>query len=139
MIKLISIGFILSFALTFVSSAGEHPVAIIDLARAKSLALDACTKKYSGTDRNALQYCGLTATADTNDQVVVTVTYLLNGTGKSEKGDQDGFEIATTKQTTYVVKMDCLGNVTDTSSGMSIKMTSNGKKISTNKPSDATR
>ena len=127
---------IISLGFAVAASAGDPPVVTIDLARTKSLALDACMQKYPGTDRNALQYSGLTVTATTNDQVVVSVTYLLSGSGATQNVEKNGYEMAKTKQTTYVVQMDTLGQIRDVSSGSSIKVQSISRKITANKTSE---
>jgi hypothetical protein len=127
---------IISLGLAVVALAGDPPVVTIDLARAKSLALDACMRIYAGTDQNALQYSGLTVTSSANDEVVVSVTYLLGGSGATENVEKDGFEMAKTKQTTYIVQMDTLGQIKDVSSGSSVRVQSISRKTTAAKTSE---
>ena len=124
---------VIMIGLAIVARADDPPVATVDLARARSLAIDACVKKYPETDRDALKYSGLTLTATTNDQIVVSVTYLLSGTDASEDVEKNGFQMTKTKQTTYVVKMETSGNITDVSSGSSVKIQSSGRRSPANK------
>jgi len=105
----------------------DKPVAIIDLARAKSLALETCAKKYQATDANTLKYTGLTISASPDDSIAINVAYLVDGSGERENVERNGFQMSRTRQTTYTVEMDVDGRITKVSSGSSVSVQSVGR------------
>ena len=110
----------------------------MDVAWAKTLALDAIKAKHPATDPSGLQYAGLTVTASTNDQIVVTVNFLVADSGTTEDVEKDGRDMTKRKQTTYIVPMDSRGQIKDVSTGSTISIQSISRKITANQPS-ATR
>lgn len=124
--------------LALVASADDSAVASVDVARAKALALDAIKAKHPATDLLGLQYTGLTATASTNDQIVVTVTFLVADSGTTENEEKDGRDTTKKKRTTYIVQMDIRGQIKDVSTGSTISIQSISRKKAANQPSAAT-
>ena len=83
----------------------EIPRRLRSILRGESLApMPACRNIQERIETQS-EYSGLTVTSSTNDQVVVSVTYLLSGSGATENVENNGYEMAKTKQTTYIVQM----------------------------------
>lgn len=116
-----------------VASASEPAVVTLDITRAKALAITAIKEKHPETDPAGLQYTGLEINASTNDEVVLTVNYLLTGSDATEDVEMNGLLMSKTRQTRYVVEMDTLGHINDVSAGSSISVRSAGRTIPTKK------
>jgi hypothetical protein len=125
--------------LALVASADGPAVASVDVARARALALDAIKAKHPATDPSGLQYTGLTVTSSTNDQIVVTVNFLVTDSGTTENVEKDGRDMTKKKQTTYIVQMGTGGEIKDVSTGSTISIQSISRKKAANQPSEATR
>ena len=130
---------IVVLGLALAASAGDPAIVSVDIPRAKVLALDAIRAKHPDAVPSALQFAGLTANVSTNDQIVVTVNYLVSDSGRTENVATNGYDMAKTKQTTYVVQMDDRGQTKDVSTGSSISVRSSSRKSAANQPSDRTR
>lgn len=137
--KKIFIACLLLIGFVFTVSAEDSAIISVDIVRVKLLALDAIKAKYPDIVPVNLQYTGMTANVATNDEVAIKINYLVCDSGKTENVEKNGFEMAKTKQATYVVEMDHLGKIKNVSTGQSISVQAFSRKNSANTPSDRTR
>ena len=103
-----------------------------DTARVKSLSLDAIKAKYPTNDLSALQYTGFTAMGSTNEEVVLSVTFLVVNSGTTEDLNNNGHPMTKKKQMTYAVTLDNLGNVRGVSTGSQISIESSSRRNTAN-------
>ena len=122
--------------LALAASAGDPAIVSVDIPKAKVLALDAIRAKHPDAVPSALQFAGLTANVSTNDQIVVTVNYLVSDSGRTENVATNGYDMAKTRQTTYVVQMDDRGQIKDVSTGSSISVRSSSRRSEARKLAD---
>jgi len=102
--------------------ADDGALVSADVARVKSLSLDAIKAKYATNDLSALQYTGFTAITSTNEDL-----------------ENNGHPMTKKKQMTYVVTLDNHGSVREVSTGSSISIESSSRRKAANKPSESTR
>ena len=127
---------IVVLGLVLAASAGDPAIVSVDIPKAKVLALDAIRAKHPDAVPSALQFGGLTANVSTNDQIVVTVNYLVSDSGRTENVATNGYDMAKTRQTTYVVQMDDRGQIKDVSTGSSISVRSSSRRSEARKLAD---
>ena len=119
--------------------ADDGALVSADVARVKSLSLDAIKAKYATNDLSALQYTGFTAITSTNEQIVLSVNFLVVNSGTTEDLENNGHPMTKKKQMTYVVTLDNHGSVREVSTGSSISIESSSRRKAANKPSESTR
>lgn len=119
--------------------ADDGALVSADTARVKSLSLDAIKAKYSTCDLSSLQYTGFTAIASTNEQIVLSVTFLDAHSGTTEDLNINVHPMTKKKNMTYTVTLDNLGNVRGVSTGSSISIESSSHRKTASQPSEVTR
>ena len=120
------------------AAASDPAVISMDIVKAKSLALDAIKAKYPAAVSVNLQYTGMVANVATNDAITITVNYLAGDSEKPETIEENGFRMAKTRQETYVVQMNHLGQIENVSKGSSLCIRSINQKNWVSQPVHAT-